>query len=306
MKNLFISILNFNSKEQTIRCLDSINNLKADGFNLNVVLVDNGSSKELSLEEDFLSPISLRIIKAEENLGFAEGHNLGIRYAFGNGADYILILNNDATLKEDAVFEMINTAEEEKSALVVVPKIYFIKGHEYHKGRYKESELGKVFWYAGGRIDWQNVIGLHRGVDQVDKGQYDKKEETEYATGCCMLLKRKAIDEIGGFDKDYFLYYEDGDLSQKVTRKGYKIIYEPKAICFHENASSSGGSGSNLQDYYISRNRLLFGFKYAPLRSRVALVKESLRLLRSGRKWQKKGVLDFYKRKFGKGSFINE
>jgi len=303
MKNLFISILNFNSKDQTIKCLNSIKELKTDGFSIQVVLVDNGSKEKLDLREDFLGAIPLKIIRKEENLGFAEGQNTGIRYAFGSSADYILVLNNDATLKKDAVFEMVKAADEEKNALIIVPKIYFAKGHEYHKNRYKESELGKVFWYAGGKIDWKNVIGSHRGVDEVDKGQFDKRETTEYATSCCMLLKREAIEKIGAFDKDYFLYYEDGDLSQRVIRRGYKIVYEPKAVCFHENASSSGGSGSDLQDYYISRNRMLFGLRHAPLRAKAALVKESLKLLKSGRKWQKRGIMDFYKKKFGKGSF---
>jgi len=166
--------------------------------------------------------------------------------------------------------------------------------------------LGKVFWYAGGEMDWKNVIGHHRGVDEVDHGQYDDISETGYVSGCCMLLTKKLLEKVGGFDKKYFLYYEDNDLSQRSKRKGFKILYAPKAVIWHKNAGSAGGSGSPLQDYYITRNRMLFGMRYAPLRSKVALVRESIRLLLSGRKWQKAGIADFYKRRFGKGSYKNE
>ena len=80
-------------------------------------------------------------------------------------------------------------------------------------------------------------------------------------------------------------------------------MYSAKAILWHKNAGSAGGSGSSLQDYYITRNRMLFGIRYAPFRSKLSLVKESMMLLAKGRRWQKRGILDFYLGRFGKGSF---
>ena len=106
-----------------------------------------------------------------------------------------------------------------------------------------------------------------------------------------------------GFDNRYFLYFEDSDLSQRLKKAGYKILFYPKAILWHKNAGSTGGSGSSLQDYFTTRNRMIFGLKFAPLRSKIALIRESLRLLSSGRQWQKKGIRDFYLRRFGKGTF---
>jgi GT2 family glycosyltransferase len=303
MKKIFISILNFNSRNETIDCLNSIKKIKIEGFSVTVVLIDNASKEKMDLTEGFINPIELKIIENKENFGFAGGHNIGLRYALEKGADYVLVLNNDAVLGENALLEMFLAAESISGVGIVVPKIYFAKGHEFHKGKYGKEDLGKVFWYAGGEVDWKNVVGFHRGVDEVDRGQYDIQAETNYATGCCMLLRREVLEKVGLFDDNYYLYYEDGDLSQRVKRHDYKIIYEPKAVVYHENAGSSGGSGSNLQDYYISRNRMLFGFKYAPARAKLALFRESLRILKSGREWQKRGIWDFYKRKFGKGSF---
>lgn len=197
---------------------------------------------------------------------------------------------------------MVKVIEEDEHIGAVSPKIYFAKGHEFHKENYAKNELGQVLWYAGGEMDWRNILGKHRGVDEVDRGQYEKIEETSFATGCCMLIKTNVLKKIGLFDEKYFLYLEDSDLTERLRRSKYAIYYVPKAIVWHKNASSSG-SGSALQDYYISRNRMIFGMQYASLRTKVALIKESVSLLASGRPWQKKGIIDFYLNRFGKGSW---
>ena len=184
-----------------------------------------------------------------------------------------------------------------------MPKIYFAKGHEFHKSRYTEEEKGKVIWYVGGVLDWRNVIGRHRGVDEVDVGQYEKVENTEFATGCCMMIRKEVFKRIGLFDEKYFLYYEDADFSIKAKHAGYKIVYSPKAYLWHINAGSAGGSGSALQDYYTTRNRMIFGMRHAPLRSKISLIRESISLFLTGRDWQRVGIRDFYFSRFGKASF---
>jgi len=186
---------------------------------------------------------------------------------------------------------------------IISPKIYFAKGYEFHKDRYKENEKGRVIWYAGAVIDWKNVIGKHIGVDEVDKGQFNSSMETEYATGCCMIVKKQVFEKIGLLNEKYFLYYEDADFSMRAKRNNFKILFAPTAFMWHKNAASAGGSGSPLQDYYITRNRLIFGFRYASLRTKLALFRESIKILQIGRDWQKIGVKDFYLKKLGKGSY---
>ncbi len=303
MKKVFISIINFNGKKNTRECLKSIDNLNMTGVDLNVVVIDNASKEKLDLEENFLKNASLKIILSEKNLGFSGGHNLGINYALSKMADYIVILNNDTILDKNLVYELLNAFDNDSSVGIVSPKIYFAKGYEFHKNRYKNEDIGHVLWYAGGDMDWDNVIGKHIGVDEVDKGQYGKEKEIDFSSGCCMAIKKEVFEKVGFLNEKYFLYYEDNDYSQRAKRKRYKVIYTPKAILWHKNAGSAGGSGSNLQDYYITRNRLLFGLAYAPLKARLALLRESFKLLIAGRYWQKKGVLDFYLRRFGKGSY---
>jgi GT2 family glycosyltransferase len=306
MKKVFISLINFNGSKNTRECLESIDNLNLTGIDLNVIVIDNGSKEKLDLKEDFLKHASLKLILNTENLGFSEGHNLGIKYALANNADYIVLLNNDTVLDRNLVYELINAFAKDAKIGIVSPKIYFANGFEFHKDRYKKEELGKIIWYAGGVMDWNNVIGKHIGVDEVDNGQYDLEKEIDFSSGCAMAIKREVLEKVGQLDERYFLYYEDNDYSQRIKKLGYKIVYVPKAFLWHENAGSAGGSGSSLQDYYITRNRLLFGVKYAPFKAKTALLREGLKLSLTGRHWQKRGVLDFYLRKFGKGSFSLE
>ena len=306
MKKVAIVILNFNGYKDTIECLESLNKLSIDNFEPLVVVVDNGSESKFKVQSLKFKVGEIKVIRNEENLGFSGGNNIGIKYALEQGSDYILILNNDTFVDKNLVKELIKTADSDTKIGIVSPKIYFAKGFEFHEGRYKKDELGCVFWYAGGIMDWKNLIGYHKGVDEVDNGQYDKIEETEISTGCCMMVKKEVFEKIGMLDERYFLYYEDSDLNLRAKKAGFKIIYSPKAILWHKNAGSGEGSGSSLQDYYISRNRLIFGYQYGSLRLKFALLRESFGLLISGRKWQKRGILDFYLRRFKRGSYKNE
>ncbi len=305
MKTVFVSIINYNGAANTIECLKSLENLRVS-FPLHVIVVDNGSKTPFSVNHKNFKNFSFKQISNKDNLGFSGGHNVAIRFALEHGADYVLLLNNDTLADSLLIEELIKVAETDKDIGVVGPKIYFAKGHEFHKDRYTASELGKVIWYAGGVMDWDNVLGFHRGVDEVDAGQYDRLEETQFVSGCCMLIKKELFKKVGLLDERYFLYYEDIDYNERVRKEKYKIMFAPLALLWHKNAASGGGSGSDLQDYFITRNRMLLGFSYAPLPARIALVRESLEIILTGRKWQRKGVLDFFLRKFGKGSFHDE
>lgn len=296
--NVFISIINFNSQKETEKCLKSIEklNLPRD-ISLFVYLLDNGS-EEFNLKKESFG-LDLEIVESKENLGFSGGHNLIIK-KIREKADYILILNNDTILDSDMVSSLLNSFKENVG--IVSPKIYFSPGSEFHKDKHTEDERGKVIWYAGGVMDASTVIGRHRGVDDVDNGQYSKEIETDFASGCCMFIKKDFLEKVGLFDERYFLYYEDADLSTRFKRRGYKILYVPQSRMWHNNATSAGGSGSILQDYYITRNRLLYGMKFASFKVKLFLLVEGLKLVASGRKWQKVGARDFFLNRFGKGS----
>ncbi|HXS14528.1 MAG TPA: glycosyltransferase family 2 protein [Candidatus Saccharimonadales bacterium] len=302
MEKICIATINFNSEKETHDCLVSLQRLDTDGLDVSIVVIDNGSKSPFVLN-DSEKKSGIILIRSEKNVGFTGGSNMGIEYSLSHGCDYVMLINNDTIVDKNLLKELLKPFHDTKETGLVAPKIYFLKGHEYHLDQYKKEELGKVIWYAGGYVDWANVFTRHRGVDEVDHGQYDKEEKITFATGCCMLIKREVLEKIGKFDDKYFLYFEDGDLSQRILNDGYTIVYNPRAFLWHITAASGEGSGSALHDYYLTRNRMIFGISYAPLRSKIALMKESVTLLFRGRQWQKKGIQDFYTNHFGKGSY---
>lgn len=303
MKKVAVVTLNYNNEKDTINLLMSLKRAESNNFQLQIIIVDNGSRIKFGTVPLEKSE-NITILRSGKNLGFAGGCNLGIREAWKQKADYVLIINNDTKVYSDMLKNLLIILESDPKIGVTAPKIYFAKGHEFHKDRYKPDELGKVIWYAGGFTDWENIKSVHFGVDEVDRGQYDNTGPVDFATGCCMLFKKEVIEKVGLFDERYFLYFEDADLSERIKKAGYKIYYVHTAMLIHVNAASTGGPGNKLHDYFLTRNQMLFGLTYAPLRSKVALIRQSLRLLIKGRPMQKQAVKDFYLKRLGKGTFV--
>ena len=309
MDKIAVVILNWNQAQLTIECLRSV--LKSElnnKINLEIVVIDNNSQDnsikmfrnlELELENSIkIKNLKLEIIANNGNLGFTGGNNVGIKYAFKNKADYIFILNNDTVVKDDCILELWKSFSKNENVGIIAPKIYYAPGFEFHKDRYKKSDLGKIIWSAGGKIDWNNILGQHIGVDEVDKGQFNIMKQVDFVSGCAMMIKKEVFEGIGLLDERYFLYLEDLDFCYRTAKSGFKILFDPKAIVWHKNAGSSS-SGSKLQQYYITRNRLFFGQKYASLKMKLLLLKEALRELMGDNKVKKEAIKDFFLRRFG-------
>lgn len=295
-KRVFAIIVNWNGKKDTETCLASLAKIKTHGIDFHVIVVDNGS------KDDSVSSIrhkypNAAVIETGKNLGFTGGNNAGIAYALDHQADFVWLLNND-TFVDARVLDILGAFKDPKVG-VCGSKIYFAPRREFHFDRYSETERGKVFWYAGGVVDWDNVYASHRGVDEVDEGQYDKEEETPFVTGCSMMIRRSVLEGIGMLDDRYYLYLEDLDFCLRAKQAGFSLRYVPSSVLWHVNAGSSARPGNPLQQYYITRNRLLLGFCYASVRTKLALVRESIRFVLFGTAIQRKAVLDAAFGRFG-------
>lgn len=289
-----IIILTTNAFAMTKEQLLDIAKLDTAGINAECLVVDNGSDDctEAELSDCKLKNMDYRFIESGANLGFAGGNNVGIKDAIKRGFNYIIFMNNDLILPKDLVVKLVSFMDKNPEVGLTSPKMYFAPGYEFHKDRYKKSELGKVFWYAGGHIDWKNVLSSHRGVDEVDHGQYDKIIETDFANGACAIIRSEVFKKIGYLDDSFFLYWEDADFSQRAKRAGYKIMYFPETRIWHKVSASTGGSGSPSNDYFLIRNRYYFAMRHAGFRAKFAVLRDTIRLLFTGRIWQKKGAMD--------------
>lgn len=237
-----IILLNWNGLNDTLDCLESLGQL--DYQNYEAVVVDNGSvdGSVLVIRERFPG---VTIIENGENLGYAGGNNVGLRYAMAQGADYALLLNNDTVVDPAFLRILVDAAEAEPTVGIAGPTIY------YH-------DRPDVIWSAGGAIDWQQGSTRMVGLDERDKGQFGRvPAAVDFVTGCALLVRMKAVQEAGELDERFFMYYEETEWCVRIARAGYRIMHVPQARIWHK-ISPGAQADSPLVHYYMTRNRLLF------------------------------------------------
>ncbi len=243
--NVIIIILNWNGKDDTIECLESLKHVTYPNYA--ILLVDNGSAdgSVKCFREQYPE---IEIIENGKNLGFAEGNNMGIRRAMERGADYVLLLNNDTVVDPEFLGELVKVGEADKKIGIVGPKIYLY------------TEPTKI-QTVGGEIKFYKRKSFNIGYGQKDNNQFNKLSEREFVTGCVMLIKINLLRKIGLFDTIYFAYWEDVDLCLRVKKAGYKIFYSPKSRIWHKGLASTGGNLNKKAFCYDVRNSMLFYYK---------------------------------------------
>ena len=281
MKKIALITVDYNGHKDTRELLDSVKKINKKGFEVKTIVVDNGSDTW----EDFTGTEQ---IQTGKNLGFAGGYNRGMKYAFEWGADYFFIINNDTIVGDKEILQKL--VKETERFGMVSPKILFAPGFEFYKEKYEKND--KAIWYAGGEWDGNNVRVVHKGIDEVDAGQYDEIKETEFVSGCCLLITRELVEKVGYFDDQYFAYFEDVDFVFRAKKLGFKLGYCGQTFIYHK-VSQTAGIGSAFTDYLLTRNRLYFGINNSHLRTKVALLREAAKMLAFGRIAQKKGVEDW-------------
>ena len=240
VNRIFAIIVNYRQPALTEEAVASLESQCGESP-VSVVVVDNGSA-DGSLERLRKSCSACTVLDAGGNLGFSGGNNVGIRYALEHGAEYILLLNNDAAVERGAVEALLAAAGPRT---IAAPKIVF------------DSDPSRV-WYGGGHVSRRRG-GFYHDVDPASAGS---ARDVDFASGCCMLLPAEFFRESGLMDERFFLYCEDAELCLRATRAGYRIRYEPRAVVRHKVSASTGGERSPMSVYYGTRNRLMLLSQY--------------------------------------------
>lgn len=237
--NVFAIVLNYNGGTDVIECLKSL--YRSDYPSLEIVVIDNDSKdRSLKIIKELFQKSA--IIQNASNIGFAAGNNVGIRFALEKFADYIFLLNNDATVEPDTISLLVGYAEHNSGCGIVSPLIL--------------KEKNGSAWFAGGEILWTKMRAVHAHY----AGQTNAFS-TQYASGCAMLVSKAVFKEIGLFDEDYFLYYEDADFSLRAKKNGFGISVLPSAAAYHKEASNSNNA---LKTYWLVLSALIFFKKNTP------------------------------------------
>jgi GT2 family glycosyltransferase len=239
---VFIIIPTWNLREDTVSCVDSV---LAGGYSRQrVVVIDNGSQDGSpdALADHFGSSIDQFV--NSENLGFARGANVGIRHALAQGADYVLLLNNDTVIDERLVEQLAAVSEADPAATVLAPAIYY----------YGEPAR---FWRLGAVKKWWLPVPYEIGRDVLDKEQFSRPFDVDYVTGCAMWVPAELFQTVGLLDERFFMYYEDADFCERVRNAGHRIKVVPQAHVWHK-VSRSTQEQVPWAVYHQTRNRIIF------------------------------------------------
>jgi len=244
-------VLSWNGREDTLRCLESLT--RVAGSELAVVCVDNGSGdgSQEAVRERFPS---VQLIEAGVNLGYSGGNNLGIRYALENGARWVMLVNNDASVAPDVIEGFTRAAREHPRAGILAGKVYF-------------AERPQTIWFAGQRVrELLGYSGRPRGYGRADGPRYSRVALTGRAVGALMAVSREAIEAVGLLDEDLFAYVEDVDWALRVRDAGLEVVFAPDAHAWHRVSASTGGEASSTHTlYYGARNTVTVFERRRPL-----------------------------------------
>lgn len=252
-----IIVLNWNGLADTIECVESL--LPQLGSAV-LYVVDNGSTDDSVTELHRRFAERIILISNPRNLLYAGGNNVGIVRALEDGCTHILLLNNDTTVAADFV-ERLQDAAAKLGDAVLCPKIYF-------------ARMRDQFWYAGGELRLRRARIWHRGIREVDHGQYDRQEPTGWATGCALMASRRVWETVGPLDTSFPLYMEDVDFSLRAKQLGFPIYYAPAAMLWHKVSAAVGGnfSRNKLSRKWKSLRMLMKKHVPNPVTRNVALI----------------------------------
>lgn len=260
---VYIIVLNYNGQQDTIECVNSL--LKINYQNFKIVIVDNHSTdrsiqeisgyfrnKNLMIRqvsgsertERFTRLGKVVMIRADKNGGYGYGNNLGIKFARANGADYILLLNNDTVVDPDFLTPLVSLCESDRSIGIASGKIFF----------FDEPE---TIWFNGGGFKPLTGKVGHYNFNKKDTGSGTEREIT-FISGCMMLVPESILNDTGIINEDYFMYLEDLEFSQRVLKKGYKLRISQTSKIWHKVSIDPKKRLSKFKTYYMAKNKVKY------------------------------------------------
>ena len=236
-----VVVLAYNQRELTLQCLRSLAQVEYPQYNLQIVVVDNGSTDDTAQFVRTHHPTAT-ILETGGNLGYAGGSDFGIEHALANGADYVVLVNSDVVVAPDSLLALVAAAERDPQAGFLGPKVCHLE------------EPGTL-QSAGISLDWR-LRSCHRGQNQIDAGQFDSLAECEALSGCMILTSRRVLERIGLLDTRFFMYHEEIDWCLRARAAGYRNLYVPAARVWHSNPQLRP-TASAFTTYYMARNTYL-------------------------------------------------
>lgn len=258
MKNMplvTVISINYNHSYDTIKCVESI--LKSKYNNFHIFIIDNGSEEHdyKQLKECYENNEMVSIIHIRKNVGYVGGVNKGLEEAAKKEPDYFLIMNNDTIIDKEAILALVETAEKYSGNAIVSGKVYNMD---------KPDTLQYIGQWCRNhkKIDFPPYV---KNGQEKDLGQYDNEMEMAMLDDIFWLLPNNVFREVGYYSTNFFLYGEQNDYALRALKKGYKLIYTPKAKIWHHHhlTTAVGKKESPAIDYWKAFSFLMLQYLHS-------------------------------------------
>lgn len=252
---LSIIIVNYKSARLVRNCLRSIFESHID-FPFEVIVVDNDSHDGMGelLAKEFPA---VKFIQSEKNTGMGSGNNLGARHASGK---YLFIVNPDIFFFPDSIKKLVDYLKQNESVGVLAPQLLnadrtpqhaCYRRHGLLTPIYRRTFLGKMPF---AKKDLARFLLLDKNHDEIF--------EPDWIQGSCVMIPKKVFESVGGFDEDFFMYFEDTDLCRRIKNNGHRIVHYPESKVIHLHRKQSGGGATQLFFNKTARAHIVSWIKY--------------------------------------------
>lgn len=251
LPRVFVVIVNWNGKDDVLRCLASLKRLDYPARDTRIVVVDNASQDGSGAVIRRDHPQAL-LIENARNLGYAKAVNQGFAYALGEGADYVWVMNNDVVVAVDSLTRLVQVCESDDKIGVAAPVIY-----SYNDPTRIE--------HSGYRIDlWTGRFKKLKFGRDVFRAPDEETLEVDSALGCSNLIRASCVKKIGAFRPIYQVYFEETDFNVRARRAGFRVLVVRRARVQHKNSATMNKFPCR-RAYLLLRNLLIFEFLNAPV-----------------------------------------
>jgi len=241
---LWVVIPTYNRADDLIACLDSL--LNAGVLKQQIIVVDNHSQDD-TVEKIEKNHHDIHLITLDENMGASRASNIGFEHALRQNAKYVLRLDSDTIVDPDFLISLLTQAEENPQVGVLSPKIYYYD---------RPDEI----WFAGADKHPWHFGTIHGHRHEKDSPHNSQVREIDYVWGAAMLIKSEILGKMGGFDPDFFVYYEEVDFCLRVKKLGYKLLFVPDSHVWHKVGSAVNNAWTAFQ---WNRSKILLYRKHA-------------------------------------------
>ncbi len=249
-----VVVLDWNGGEETLACLDAV--FASEAVRPRVILVDNASRESVIPQARDRYP-TIDVVRNDMNLGYAGGNNVGLRIAREAGAMHVLVLNNDAELRPDALRELVAVAQSDDRIAAVGARIL------------RHDDPARL-WMAWGELTYRQSLVRLVGEGALDGPDYVVRRDVPWVSGCALLLTRAGLEQVGLFDEEYFAYHEEVDWCARARELGLRVVYAPAASVTHRGEGSSGGGRYvSRKQYLAARNMVRFVRRHGSLAQRL-------------------------------------